>query len=1206
MKKTIIAFAVALCPVACLCAQNGFSEHKPKVYAVADAHLDTQWNWDIQTTIKDYVWNTLYQNLFLLKHYPDYVFNFEGGVKYAWMKEYYPDYYQELKEFVKQGRWHISGASWDANDVLISSPESIIRNIMLGQNFYRQEFGVESTDIFLPDCFGFGWTLPTIASHCGLIGFSTQKLAWRKNPFYGKRKYPFNLGLWQGIDGATLVMAHGFAYNHRWNEQDLSQNKELMSLAENTPLNTVYHYYGTGDTGGSPTLESVRSVEKGIQGTGKIQIISSTSDQVYKDILSYQKESELPRYNGELLMDVHGTGCYTAQAAMKLYNRQNELLGDAAERASVTAEWLNQAVYPREALTENWKRFIFHQFHDDLTGTSVPRAYTFSWNDELIALKQFSSIMTSAVNAVSKKMNTDVKGIPVVVYNALGFPVTDFVEIELGVDDKEAGSVTIYDAMGNEVNSQIISSNAQKIKILMEATVPSVGYAVYDVRLHKGKFLSPALTENPRSLENSVYKMRLDENGDICSLFDKKNHKELVKSGHSIRLALFTENKSYTWPAWEISKETIDSTPISVTDSVKITLIEDGLLRKTLCVEKCHGKSRFKQYIRLYEGKRADRIDFYNEVDWQSSNALLKVEFPLNVSNPEATYDLGIGSIKRGNNTLTAYEVYAQYWADLTDQDGSYGISILNDSKYGWDKPDDNTLRLTLFHTPKTDKRYTYQNSQDFGHHTFTYSLIGHSGVLKKTETIEKAELLNQNLKAFLSDKHKGGLGKTFSFVSSNNQNVLIKSLKKAENSDGYVIRVYETEGLKEQKAVLSFAGEILNAYEVDGTEKIKGLAKSEGNQLYVDIKPYSIKTYKIQMKSSGQSFNQLQYCEMELPYNRKCASFNAFRKEADFESGYSYAAELWPDSLNVNQIPFKLGDKETRNGMECNGDTLFIPQGCKYNKFYFLAASTDQDYTATFKCGENEYKLTVPSYTGFVGQWGWNGYTEGYLKEAEIAYVGTHRHSPVADEAYEFTYMFKFGFNIPKEAVYIVLPQNRNIVLFAATLVNEAEPPVVSVSTLFNAAIEDDKIEKAEIEQQNVLREAKILAYSGAFNDRETPNALIDGNMKTQWCEVDSQFSYVDFDLGSSFTVNKWKLVNAGNEGKGLITSDCILQGKHCLEEDWKTLDKVVGNQKNVFLRNIKNSVQVRYIRLIITRPMQSIGGDILRINEMEVYGTK
>ena len=146
---------------------------KAKVYAVADAHLDTQWNWDIQTTIKEYIWNTLNQNLFLLNRYPNYIFNFEGGVKYAWMKEYYPREYELMKAFVKAGRWHVSGASWDATDTLVPSTESFIRNIMLGQEFYRKELGIESSDIFLPDCFGFGWTLPTVASHCGLIGFSS-------------------------------------------------------------------------------------------------------------------------------------------------------------------------------------------------------------------------------------------------------------------------------------------------------------------------------------------------------------------------------------------------------------------------------------------------------------------------------------------------------------------------------------------------------------------------------------------------------------------------------------------------------------------------------------------------------------------------------------------------------------------------------------------------------------------------------------------------------------------------------------------------------------------------------------------------------------------------------------------------------------------------------------------------------------------------
>ena len=374
--------------------QNKTPDKKFKAYMVADAHLDTQWNWDVQTTINKHVRKTLTQNLFLLKHYPDYIFNFEGGVKYAWMKEYYPEQYEEVKQYVKAGRWHLAGSSWEASDVIIPSVESSIRNILLGQNFYRREFGVEGKDIFLPDCFGFGWTLPSIASHCGLIGFSSQKLGWRYHPFYGDRKYPFTIGLWKGIDGNEVMFAHGYDYGHRWNDEDLSESSDLEGLAKSSSLNTVYRYYGTGDTGGSPTLGSVRSVEKGIKGKGPVEIISAASDQLFKDYQPFSSHPELPVFNGELLMDVHGTGCYTSEAAMKLYNRQNEQLGDAAERAAVTADWLG-GNYPGKTLTDSWKRFIFHQFHDDLTGTSIPKAYEFSWNDELISLKQFSSVLSS-------------------------------------------------------------------------------------------------------------------------------------------------------------------------------------------------------------------------------------------------------------------------------------------------------------------------------------------------------------------------------------------------------------------------------------------------------------------------------------------------------------------------------------------------------------------------------------------------------------------------------------------------------------------------------------------------------------------------------------------------------------------------------------------------------------------------------------------
>lgn len=1202
MKLPVILLASMLFCSSGAYAQNAKQEKQAKAYMVADAHLDTQWNWDIQTTIKEYVWNTLSRNLFLLKKYPDYVFNFEGGVKYAWMKEYYPGEYEQLKSFITSGRWHISGSSWEASDVLVPSVESSIRNILLGQEYYRQEFGVESTDIFLPDCFGFGWTLPTIASHCGLIGFSSQKLDWRVNPFYGKSKHPFTIGLWQGVDGSSIMLAHGYDYGKRWKDVDLSGDEELLKLAGRTPLNTVYRYYGTGDTGGSPTLGSVNSVEKGIKGNGPLEIISATSDQLFKDYLPYDKHPELPVFNGELLMDVHGTGCYTSQAAMKLYNRQNELLGDAAERAAVAADWLGIADYPGESLTESWKRFIFHQFHDDLTGTSIPRAYEFSWNDEFLSLKQFSGILTTSVGAVSEKMDTRVKGSPVVFYNALGFPVTDVVEIAVEAPKFPKG-VSAYDAEGKKVASQFLSYEDGKVHLLVEATVPATGYAVYDIRL-SGNQQQAATSAATTAIENSAYKISLNEQGDITSLYDKTNNKELVKNGQSIRLALFTDNASYNWPAWEIMKKTVDSAPVSITEDVRMALSEDGALRKTLCVEKRHGESVFRQYIRLYEGELAERIDFYNEIDWQSTNALLKAEFPLNLDNEKATYDLGVGTVQRGNNVLTAYEVYAQYWADLTDRDGSYGVAIMNDSKYGWDKPDNHTLRLTLLHTPATKNNYSYQDRQDLGYHTFTYSLMPHTGNLDKAQIAKDAEVLNQRVKAFEVERHNGTLGKTFSLVSSDNSNVVIKALKKAESSDEYVVRVYETGGKAPQNAVLTFAGNILSANEADGTEKATGSAAFNGNQLQVSIQPNSIKTYKLRLNAAGKA--ALKSEQLPLNYDRKCFSWNEFRWEADFESGYSYAAELIPAELTVNRVPFRLETKEELNGMACTGDTLQLPAGHTYNRLYILAAAAtaEQDSKGIFRAGKSAQEVVVPSYTGFIGQWGHTGYTQGYLKDAEVAYIGTHRHSAEGDQAYEFTYMFRFAIDIPAKATQIILPDNKDIVLFAATLVEEPYAPAEAVSTLFRTANKGNAGLQGVTEPKvNLLKPEHIVAWSGYINDKEKPAFLIDGNESTKWCDISMLPNYVDFDLGTEKEISGWKVVNAAQESFSYITGGCFLQGRSSQDEAWRTLDFVTGNKQNVINRSLGKAEKVRYLRLLVTQPVQAPNGKATRIYEFAVY---
>lgn len=1200
MKKQIAVLVSALLLGGGAYAQNSVQAQKPKAYMVSDAHLDTQWNWDIQTTIKDYVWNTISQNLFLLKQYPEYIFNFEGGVKYAWMKEYYPREYELMKAFVKAGRWHVSGASWDATDTLVPSVESFIRNIMLGQEFYRKELGVESTDIFLPDCFGFGWTLPTVAAHCGLIGFSSQKLDWRNNPFYGKSKHPFTIGLWKGVDGASVMLAHGYDYGRRWDNEDLSENKYLMELSKCTPLNTVYRYYGTGDVGGSPTIASVASVEKGIKGDGPLKIISAASDQLFKDYQPYGSHPELPVFDGELLMDVHGTGCYTSQAAMKLYNRQNELLGDAAERASVAAALLGVAEYPGKSLTESWQRFIFHQFHDDLTGTSIPRAYEFSWNDELLSLKQFSGILTHSVGSVAGKLDTRVKGIPVVLYNASGFKAADVVIIEVEAS-RFPKSVAVYNEQGKLVVSQLVSYTDGKVRLLVEATVPANGYAVYDVRLSgEGKEM-PAV--EAASVENSFYKLTLNENGDITSLFDKRNNKELVKAGKAIRLALFTENKSFEWPAWEILKETVDATPISITEDVKVTLCENGALRKTLCVEKRHDDSFFRQYIHLYEGVLAHRIDFTNEVDWQSTNALLKAEFPLNLNNEVATYDLGVGSVQRGNNILTAYEVYAQYWADLTDANGSYGVSIMNDSKYGWDKPDNNTLRLTLLHTPKTKKNYAYQDRQDFGHHTFTYSLVGHVGALDVVQTRENAELLNQRIKAFVVGKHRGELGKSYSLAFSDNRNVLIKALKKAESSDEYVVRVYEAAGKQAQKASIVFADNLVAAVEADGTEKTIGKATFSGNRLEVSVNPNSIKTYKVRFASN----KKVQTVAEPLPlvYDKKCFSWNEFKAAANFESGYSYAAELIPAEMNVHGVPFKLETREELNGMACKGNVLKLPADCTYNRLYILAAAaSDKDVKGIFRVGKYVQEVIVPSYTGFIGQWGHTGHTEGYLKDAEVAYVGTHRHSGEGDQPYEFTYMFKFAIDLPERATEVVLPDNKDIVIFAATLTDVAATSVCPASELFRTANKCNRYQtESSTERVNILKQDMVMGYSSYVNEKEKPAFMVDGDENTKWCAIAEMPHYVDFDLGGERSINGWKLLNAAGENHSYVTSSCFLQGKSDKNGEWRTLDYVSGNGKNVLNRTLNKSESVRYLRLLVTQPMQSASGKDVRIYEMEVY---
>ena len=289
MKKTLF-FIVALgMAVSDLAAQPSALDTLPKkAYLVGNAHFDSQWRWTVQRSLNEFLPNTIYQNFKLFEDYPDYILNFEGGIKYQWIREYFPREYETVKQYIAEGRWHVSGSSWDANDTNVPSVESAIRNILLAQTFYKDEFGVKSTDIMLPDCFGFSYTLPSVAAHCGLTGFHTQKLSWRHKPFYEDgKKVPFEFGLWQGVDGSRIFAAMdggGYGWNPR---EDITESPELTDRVSASAVNAAFRYFGTrsselrGDRGGSALPRTLRNIMRGISKGGEMDIRMTASDAIF-------------------------------------------------------------------------------------------------------------------------------------------------------------------------------------------------------------------------------------------------------------------------------------------------------------------------------------------------------------------------------------------------------------------------------------------------------------------------------------------------------------------------------------------------------------------------------------------------------------------------------------------------------------------------------------------------------------------------------------------------------------------------------------------------------------------------------------------------------------------------------------------------------------------------------------------------------------
>ena len=1031
------------------------------LYVISTAHLDTQWRWTIQDTINNLVPATLRGNFAHFEKHPHYVFSFEGAFRYQIAKEYYPELYAKLREYVAQGRWRVCGSSVDACDTHVPSPESLLRHVLYGNGFFRREFGKTSLDIFLPDCFGFGYALPTVAAHCGLKAFSTQKLGWGSSV-----GIPFDVGIWVGVDGSSLLAAlnpgpyiqqldHDLSHDQNWIETIERQGKQ-------SGLYVGYKYIGVGDRGGALDDDSISWLERSVTGTGPIRVLSAGADQLARDLSPEQLE-RLPRYDGELLLTAHGAGCYTSQAAMKRWNRKNELLADAAERTSVAADWLGGAPYPKAKLTEAWTRFLWHQFHDDLTGTSIPEAYVFSWNDEVVSLNQFAQVLSSAAGAVARGLNTSADGVPLVVINPLSIPRQDVVRAEVRFPNSAPAAVRVWDHEGTEVPCQLLSTSGDSATILFLADLPSTSFSAYDVRAAAAPLpVDTGLRITQSELENGRYRVRVDENGDIASILDKAEGKELLSA--PIRLELLDHHLN-DWPSWEITYADVSAPPRAYVDGPPaFRIAESGPVRVTLEVTRQKEGSTFTQRISLSAG--SDRVEVETDVDWKTQATVLKAAFPLSVANPNATYDLGLGTIQRPNNTESKHEVPAQQWADITAADGSYGMAILSESKYGWDKPTDNTLRLTLILTPKTQPGWLEDEAtQDIGRHRFTYAIQGHRGDWRQGEVVWQAARLNQPPIPFQTAKHDGPLGKSLSMAHVSTPQVAIRALKKAEESNEVVIRLVELNGQPAAGVAVTVGAGIASGRELRGDEEPLGSATVRDGKLVLDMKPYQPRTFALKLVDPPARVAPPRTAPVQLPYNLDVVSFDADKADGDFDGeGHSLPAELLPATVESEGVTFAIGPTEPgeMNAVACKGQTISL-NAAGYNRLYVLAAAAGGDATGVFSVDGVPTEVTVQEFTGLVAQWhsrvvdgkvvnDIHSIAAPFIKRAPIAWTASHRHSAKdGNEAHILCYLYRYCIELPQGASFLTLPNNDRIRVMAVSLAADTNDDTIPAGLLYD-----------------------------------------------------------------------------------------------------------------------------------------------------------
>lgn len=814
---------------------------------VGHTHIDVAWLWTLAQT-REKAARSFSTVLNLMKQYPEYIFMSSQPQLYKYIKEDYPELYEEIKDRVKEGRWEPEGAMWLEADCNIASGEALVRQLLFGIRFFEKEFGVKNRILWLPDVFGYSAALPQILKKCGIDYFMTTKISWNEY-----NKIPYDSFMWKGMDG-TEILTHfittsDYKGNNWLASHTTTYNGNLIPnqimgawkrYQQKDLNNEVLVAFGYGDGGGGPTsemLENARRMEKGIPGCPKVRIGNSL-DYFKKLEMTVSNNKRLPKWVGELYLEYH-RGTYTSMATNKKYNRKSEFLYQDAEMLST----LNDVAagggsYPQEKLNEGWETILLNQFHDILPGSSIKEVYEDSKEQYLEVLSKGSEIVKAALSNIAS--NIEIDSLSVVVFNQLGFNRSDVAELKL---PEGFESVEVIDYSGRVVRSQVIGEGGDRRVIFFAENVPAKGYKAF--RLKQASAANAVLVDdmniNNQLLSNKYFEIKFDENSNIVSLVDKLNNRELLKSGQKANVIQAFEDKPHRYDAWDINIY-YQEKMWEVNDVESIEAVERGPVRAGLKVKKKFLDSQIEQIIYIYND--VPRIDFASVIDWKEKQILLKAAFPVDIHADKATFEIQYGNVERPThwNTswdLARFEVCAHKWADLSE-DG-YGVSLLNDCKYGYDIKD-SVARLTLLKSaiePNEDA--------DREIHEFTYSLYPHAGSWKEGKTVQMAYTVNCPMYTYIEQPHEGKLPAEFSMVNVDKENVVIEVVKKAEDNDDVIVRVYECYN-RRTAAEISFFKELKEVWECDLLENNSSKLQVDGKSFTFDIKPYEIKTFRIKV----------------------------------------------------------------------------------------------------------------------------------------------------------------------------------------------------------------------------------------------------------------------------------------------------------------------------------------------------------------------